>query len=209
MRRQTVTKAQVFQAADQIVDMGLNPTQNAVIRRVGGSFSTVGKYMEEWRRERRAANENPAVTAPDQLLGAAKNFAEELWNKAMDLAAANLHEDQKRLEAEQAVIEEDRIDMLNLVRDMESAAAAQEARIASLEQANRDAGIHGANLKDKLAKAQERASVAEARLAEANSRIGELLENVGLAHQRNTDLLQSLLSLRHGRYSPSSRRGNA
>ncbi|WP_374368628.1 DNA-binding protein [Dongia sp.] len=209
MRRQTVTKAQVFEAADQFVDMGLNPTQNAVIRRVGGSFSTVGRFLEEWRRERRAANENPAVAAPDQLLGAAKNFAEELWSAALDLAAAKFREDQKRLEAEQAALDEDRVDMLNLVRDMENAAAVQESRIFTLDQSHRDAMSNVSVLKDKLAKAQERASVAEARLAEANSRIGELLENVGLAHQRNTDLLQSLLSLRHGRNSPSSRRGNA
>lgn len=196
MRRQTVTREQVFEAADQIVDMGLNPTQNAVIRRVGGSFSTVGRYMEEWRRVRRAANENPTAALPEQLDGAAKAFAGEIWAKALELMTARLRDDQKRLEVEQLAIDEDRIDMLNMIRDMEDAAVVQGARIEALEKSARDAEAGVASLKDKIAKAHERAVVAEARLGEANRRVEELLENIAQAHQRNVDLLQSLLSTR-------------
>jgi len=206
MRRQTVTRNQVFEAADKIVDMGLNPTQHAVIRRVGGSFSTVGRFMDEWRRERRAANENPAVALPDQLSGSARSFAEELWSKALDVAAATLREDQKRLEAEQAAIDEDRIDMLNLARSMEDAATAQEARISGLEQSNRDSIVTVSALKEKLAKAHERLGVTEARLAEANRRIEELLESSTQAHQRNAELLEALLTVRHGKPIGAHRR---
>lgn len=203
MRRQTVTREQVFEAADQIVDMGLRPTQNAVIRRVGGSFSTVGRYMEEWRRGRRAANENPAIALPDQLDGLAKAFAGEIWAKALELVTARLRDDQKRLEVEQLAIDEDRIDMLNMIRDMEDAAVAQGARIEALEKSARDAETGVASLKDKIAKAHERAIVAEARLGEANQRVEELLENIAQAHQRNVDLLQSLLSIRQRRHARS------
>lgn len=209
MRRQTVTKEQVFEAADQIVDMGLNPTQHAVIRRVGGSFSTVGRYMDEWRQERRAANENPSGAVPDEVVGSARSFAEELWSKAVDQAAATLREDQKRLEAEQAAIDEDRIDMLNLVRSMEDAATAQEARISGLEQSNREAMATVSSLREKLAKAHERAVVNEARLAEANRRIEELLESSTQAHQRNAELLEVLLTVRHGKSMGAHRRSHS
>lgn len=208
MRRQTVTREQVFEAADQIVDMGLNPTQNAVIRRVGGSFSTVGRYMEEWRRGRRAANENPAVALPNQLGGSARTFAEEIWSKALDISTARLRADQRRLEAEQAAIDEDRVDMLNQVRDLEEVATAQEARIANLEQSNREAISEASSLKHKLGRASERASVAEVRLAEANRRIDELLDNTAIAHQRSAELLEALLSLRHGKPIGTNRRSH-
>ncbi|WP_374306476.1 DNA-binding protein [Dongia sp.] len=209
MRRQTITRDQVFEAADQIVDMGLNPTQNAIIRRVGGSFTTVGRYMEEWRRERRAANENPATVAPDQLLGAAKTFAEEIWGKALDLATARLSEDQRRLKAEQAVIDEDRVDMLNQVQDLEEVAATQEARITTLEQTIREAISETSVLQDKLARANERAGVAEARLADANRRIDELLESVVIANQRNAELLDALLPFRHRKPVGTNRRSHS
>jgi chromosome segregation ATPase len=206
MRRQAVTRDQVFEAADQIVDMGLNPTQHAIIRQVGGSYSTVGKYMEEWRRHRRAANENPVAAAPDQLLGSTRTLVEEIWSTAMGMATVTLREDQRRLEAEHAVLDQDRIYMLDLMRSMEETAAMQEERIATLERSSREAEMQSANLKGKLAQAQERASVTEVRLAEADKRVAELLGQVRLAHQHNADLLHSLLSLREGWHPSASRR---
>lgn len=205
MRRQAVTKEQVFEAADQFVDMGLIPTQNAIIRRVGGSFSTVGKHMEEWRRARRAANENPAILPPDQLLASAKTFMEQIWSTATDLATATLHEHRKKLEADQRAVEEDQIDMLNWVREMESAASLQKTRIDSLELSNRDAEATAATLRRTLAEVRTRAAVAEAKLGEAQKRTKELTQSIAEMNQRNADLVQ-LLASKPGTKSGAARR---
>lgn len=208
MKRQPITKDDVFTTADEIVEMGLNPTQRAIMRRVGGSFGTVGGLLDEWRRARRAANENPETTAPDQLLDAVRVFANELWAKSVDLAAARLHENQKQLEHEQATLDEDRIDMLGLIHDMEDAATTREMRVTALEAALHDAEGVIATLRDKLAEASERAAIADMRLALSNARIDELTESLAEANKRNDMLLDSLLASRPGRKPGLGRRSS-
>jgi hypothetical protein len=206
MKRQPITKNDVFIVADEIVEMGLNPTQRAVMRRIGGSFGTVGAFLDEWRRARRAANENPETTAPDQFLDTARAFVNELWSRSMDLAATRLHENQKQLEHERAALAEERNDTFSLIRDMENAAAAREMRVTALEAALHDAEAVTASQREKLAEASERAAVADMCLALSNARIDELTESLAEANKRNDMLLESLLASRPGRKPRPSRR---
>ncbi len=61
----SITRDDVFSAADEIFATGKNPTQAAIRTKLGrGSFSTINKYLSEWKETQ---TDIEAVTSNDQM----------------------------------------------------------------------------------------------------------------------------------------------
>ena len=69
MARQGISREQVFDAAGALLDEGTSPTVQAVRERIGsGSFTTINRHLDEWRKEH--AGQAPAniPDMPDKVM---------------------------------------------------------------------------------------------------------------------------------------------
>jgi chromosome segregation ATPase len=195
MKRESVTKDVVFNAADTIVDSGVEPTQKAVIDRCGGSFLTVGPMLRQWREAREARRARPVL--PDAILDRLRAFSEELWTAAIDVTNRNAAEERNRVGRERAAMEEDRMEALNLVAAMEAAAREQAARLDETNQAVKAANAALDDLRSKLAAANERAAVAEACAQEIEMRAHGLFQELAHLGKQNAELVKIVGSMCH------------
>jgi hypothetical protein len=84
MPRTGVTRDQVFDAADQLADEGIQRTVKLVRDRTGGSFSTITPHIAAWKDERggRALANIPDM--PESVAGTARAMWAAAWNAAQE-----------------------------------------------------------------------------------------------------------------------------
>lgn len=83
----TATKTTVFKAADQLAAEGRIPTFTSVREKLGGgSYSTIGKYLKEWKDT--PGRGHPPL--PDALKTALLRLGTELWVTALKEAERRL-----------------------------------------------------------------------------------------------------------------------
>lgn len=76
----SATRSTVFKAADQLAAEGRIPTFTSVREKLGGgSYSTIGKYLKEWKDT--PGRGHPPL--PDALRSALLRFGAELWVTAL------------------------------------------------------------------------------------------------------------------------------
>lgn len=81
------TKTTVFKAADQLAAEGRIPTFTSVREKLGGgSYSTIGKYLKEWKDT--PGRGHPPL--PDALKTALLRFGTEIWVTALKEAERQL-----------------------------------------------------------------------------------------------------------------------
>ena len=99
-------REQIFQAADALVEQGINPTLAAVRKALGsGSFTTIQEYMSEWRAERSARQEPIREAAPRTVNERLEVLGAEIWATAMEMANARLAADREAFEAHRLEME--------------------------------------------------------------------------------------------------------
>lgn len=209
LKRNPVTRTEVFAIADELAKAGLVPTQRAVIQRVGGSYSTIGHLLAEWRKEQRAANDDNMVTLPDALADKARSQAREMWDQAMAAANATIAADRDHLDRERVAMETDRGDLQNHLRAMEDTVERSDQRVRELEAALLAAQQAQSDLREKLAGSLERCHALEARRQQDEARLADLTQEITELGKRNNELVGSLLSLKKLRHSPSHRANRA
>lgn len=65
-RKAKVTQDAVTDACDELMESGKNVTVNAITAMTGGSFSTVGAMVKNWKAEQ-ALKTAPAIEMPERL----------------------------------------------------------------------------------------------------------------------------------------------
>jgi len=189
MARALVTQATVFDAADALAAGGAEPTIITVQERIGGgSYTTVKRYLEEWKAQQQTAKQ-PVVDLPDEIAAKGDEFVRSLWASAASLADQRAQ--QAREEAQRQVAEARAV-----LADAEAAIARLEAegeehaqRLSSQEQTI-------ATLRDELDQARGAAQVAEARAAEQAQRVGDLQRELDLGHREVARLNEELVQVR-------------
>ncbi|VAW42618.1 hypothetical protein MNBD_GAMMA01-1392 [hydrothermal vent metagenome] len=84
-RKAKVTQEAVSVACLQLIEQKKNVTVNAVIAITGGSFSTVGAMVKEWKEEQ-AQQTAPVIQMPDTVTSAMQKATAEIWASASTLA---------------------------------------------------------------------------------------------------------------------------
>lgn len=84
-RKAKVTQNAVNAACDELVASGKNITVNAVISITGGSFSTVGVMVKNWKAEQ-AANTASVMEMPEVITTAMQKATSTIWEAASELA---------------------------------------------------------------------------------------------------------------------------
>lgn len=78
-RKNKINKEAVDVACEDINNSGANVTVSAVIQVVGGSYSTVGKMVKQWKEEKTKNESMEAIEMPDGVDMAMKRATVEIW----------------------------------------------------------------------------------------------------------------------------------
>src|SRR6185436_1798349 len=90
MAKALVTLEAVSKAADALLRSGQEPSIIAVQERIGGgSYSTVKRYLDEWKAQRQAVKQQ-AADVPEELVTRGNAFIHALWARAASLAEERL-----------------------------------------------------------------------------------------------------------------------
>jgi len=189
MARAIVTQAAVLEAADALAAAGEEPTIITVQERIGGgSYTTVKRYLEEWKAQRQT-NRQPAIEIPDTVASKGSDFVRSLWAAAAALADERVT--QAREEAQHQV------EMVRAaLADAEAAIGRLDAEGEEQSQRLTDQQHSIEQLRVDLDQARSAANVAEARASEQEQRVDDLRRELAMAHQQVTRLNKELAQAR-------------
>jgi chromosome segregation ATPase len=115
-----ITKDDIFNAADELVAEGKNPTQLLIRERLGGgSFSTIHNYMKQWRDAQKEENKLVDVEVPDDLESKAEQMIKELWFYAVEKSEDSLKIEKQLLEEAQKAAGKEVEDAENVIKVIE------------------------------------------------------------------------------------------
>ena len=189
MARTIVTQAAVVEAADTLDATGEEPTIITVQERIGGgSYTTVKRYLEEWKAQRQITRQ-PAIEIPDAIVAKGNEFVRSLW-----VAAAALADERVTQAREEA---------WRQVETVRAALTDAEAAIGRLETEGEEQAQRLTNqqrsieqLRVDLDQSRTAVSVAEARATEQEQRVEDLRRELAMAHQQVTRLSEELVQAR-------------
>jgi len=98
---QNSTRGRVFEAADQLLEQGIRPTQQAVREQIGsGSLTTINKALNDWWRTlgERINRRQQHPELPEPVL----TVANQLWDRALAYAENRFEEQRRQLERQEA-----------------------------------------------------------------------------------------------------------
>jgi chromosome segregation ATPase len=83
-RRQPVSREAVFATAQAITNEGETLTMAAIRERIGGSFTTIGPLLKEWKRHAAQTSAQPELPKP--VLEVMRQATASIWETANQLA---------------------------------------------------------------------------------------------------------------------------
>ena len=181
-----VTREQILAAADEIAANGQAPTMATVRDRVGGSYSTIGPVLREWKaRQASAATtlREPAPAAVTERLG---ELGAEIWAVAMDLASARLATEREGLERARVELEGERAEATELADRLNAEVDDLRASVIQYKAYQTQQQARVEELLRSVAQTEQRERVAETRAGEVGKRLGD----TQLELQRARDELQ-------------------
>jgi chromosome segregation ATPase len=187
-----VTKDQIFSTATEQAAAGQRPTMASIRKVLGGSYSTIGPALNEWKAKQAAAAPL-REPVPEAVADACTNLGESLWAVARDLASDRLATERKALEEARAALEDECTEARKLADQHVSDADALRSRLASSEASEAVARGEADQLRVDLSAATSRALVAETRVQEVELRANTLTTELQRVHE-NADAMRKLMS---------------
>jgi DNA repair exonuclease SbcCD ATPase subunit len=193
-----ITKEMVFAAADELCAVG-NPTIDTVRDRLGGgSYTTIGKFLREWRRDKENAARSSisASPPPSAILDPVSEAMAKAWALALEMA-------NDRLAAEREAVESNRKEMeaanqeISILADRLTAELS-EAR-ARADNAERDAASlreEADGLRAKLSEQREQTATAQASLSELRTELDKAQKAAAKAQETATQAREKAAELR-------------
>lgn len=178
----TITAETVAAAAERLLSEGKNPSQSAVRTTLGGgSYSTIGPFLQQWRDAQEEAAELAEVDIPDALANVGSELMARVWKVAMAEAQAGHDAVRKELLQARAEIEAANQETADVAASLETDLATRDERIVTLEAENTERAAELKAVNDRaitaereLAGARERAEAETARANRADKHAEEL-----------------------------------
>lgn len=173
-----ITKEQVFDAADSLEQMGTEPTYLHVRMHLGsGSFSTIQKYLRQWKETRGDAGGVVSESdVPEVLLSAARGFARDAWRVAQSSIARKTAALREELEQQN----------ISAVQDAEAASRmvdTLQAKLEELRATHADDTSQIATLREQLAEGERRRVIAETALERMSDEHTRTSQHLEIAHR--------------------------
>ena len=175
MAKPMVTQDLVTTIALEMLASGLEPTILTVQERIGGgSYSTVKRYLDQWRAQQR---QRPTVVVPPEITAKATVAIQALWSAAVAQASKQV----KEVEAE---AEQQRVALQSQLNQAEQVIQRQEREVEDLTRQLADAQQHLTASQNEAREARTAVQVVEARAADHAQRISELQATATAASER-------------------------
>ncbi|RRR75219.1 MAG: hypothetical protein EI684_05285 [Candidatus Viridilinea halotolerans] len=184
MARAIVTAEAVVAAAQQMLDAGEEPTILNVRSRIGGgSFTTIKRFLDDWKAQREAVV--PLSPVPRDVQQRADEFAQMVWQAAV--AQASQDAAQARADAEKLVAQARAAaaEAEHAVALLEAQVDAQDATLANLEQERDEA-------RAALADARAATQVLEARFSDLQQQLAARDVELAQARAKHDELMRCL-----------------
>ncbi len=195
-----ITVEQVHQVADELAQQGINPTQMAVRKQLGGgSFSTIGEALKSWRAMRDTNAQLAEVVIPAEIGERTELLVAQVWEAAQSIANERLQNDRKALEHKESLIraeiEELTAVVVALEEEQEKMAVELESTKALLDDCTTQkeqlqselnkTRIECSNLHDKLTDSQKHTQELEKRVSELTDENKSMVAEIARLSSRN------------------------
>ncbi|WP_038004573.1 DNA-binding protein [Teredinibacter turnerae] len=180
-RRNPVTQEDVREAAEKLKKDGRNVSVNAVIEIAGGSFSTVGPLVREWKEQEAALTH---IEIPELVLDSVKKAAADIWKTASSLA----NEQVERVAKEKQKLAEETREYEEEVKRLESALKLVEKESSDLKKRLETADNRASELRSSNA-------ALEAQLQEKKAEIEKHQAMIERQELRLSELQKELLAI--------------
>ena len=195
-----ITVEQVHQVADELAGQGINPTQVAVRKQLGGgSFSTIGEALKSWRAMRDTNAQLAEVIIPAEISERAELLVAQIWEIAQNIANERLQNDRKALEHKETLVRAEIEELTAVVVALEEG---QEKMAVELENTKALLGkcviqkgelqseldktrIECSNLHDKLTDSQKYTQELEKRVSELTDENKTMVGEIARLSSRN------------------------
>lgn len=177
-----ITKEQVFNAADELLAADKKPTLAAIGGRIGGSYTTISPWLNEWKERKKVSSKPTLQAAPAAIRDRVDEITADLWAAALDSANARLTTERKVLDEARETANADRAEALEMADKLTGEVEALLATVADLK-------AECGGLRVKVDEACAAAAMEKARGDTAQARAEEI--------ERRADVLQSELTRAH------------
>ncbi len=175
MARQGISRAQVLEAASALQEEGTPPTVQTVRERIGsGSYTTINRYLDEWRMEHAGQAPADIPAMPEKVMGA----FQQVWATAARVAQEDVETERQALEAMRREMEQDKAHMAaeiaRLEKDLEEThqkAKGLEKALETERKGRGEAQEQVTALRIENARLEERAKAAEGRAGELKEQV--------------------------------------
>jgi len=187
MSKKLVTQELVEQTAQALVDEGVEPSTKKVHERIGGgSYSTVQRYLEPWRKTREQLSE---LDLPSEIKDQANRFALAAWELSSRFAAAEVLAIKNQAASDLAAARTELKDAYAEIGRLEAIVTEQAAELEARESARQQSQIELSQLRVEL----ERLGAVEAALQDSRAALAEKVEEAAKL-TGETEALKSQLS---------------
>lgn len=175
MTRAIVTAEAVSDVADALVAEGLEPSLVLVQSRIGGSYTTVKRYLDAWKLARAQADAADGDT-PAVILAKGQEWARSVWALAKREAQVQVQSMKEDARAQVEALQADLVGAMAEITRLEGSETAQAATIEAQQ-----TQLHGLELS--LIQAQALAS----RVPELERTLGEVRTELEAVRQQATE----------------------
>lgn len=173
----TSRRQAVFDAAEELKSRGQKPTLDAIREITGGSYSTLGPLLKEWRDQDEARRkEVPEV--PSDLTTLAGNLAFSFWATAMKEAEARFAGERELLIAKEGAVRQEYQDLL----------AAADQHLSDLAEAQTLAKSY----QEQIQTLQSTLASTEAAVRDMQAQVDQLQGQCNTAQSSNEEMQQRL-----------------
>ncbi|QIL20204.1 DNA-binding protein [Thermomonas sp. HDW16] len=129
-----ISKEQVWQAADSLVAEDRKPTHEAIRSEIGqGSFSTIQKWLVEWRDHKAVSATSSKTPVPDVVVQALTRIGNEVWASASSAAEARIAVEREALAEARRDLETDVAEAMALADRLDQELARSIGEISTLK----------------------------------------------------------------------------
>jgi colicin import membrane protein len=182
MPRTGVTREQVFEAADQLAQEGIQPTTKLVRDRTGGSFSTITPHLAAWKDERGRAVWAAAWNAAQEAVKTERDGLTAA-RREMDKERAELAQEIGELESKLEAAEGERATLANSLAEEEKRHRAADERMGNLR-------IENARLEERIANTERRADELRDQVTRLEGELARLAHKQGAAPEASAPKLK-------------------
>lgn len=131
-----INKDAVFKAAEEIRTEGGVPTLTLIRDRIGGSYSTIGPFLREWKEL--TTQEKEAINLPQEIIDMSMLLATKVWSASNTEAEkgyeSKLSEIRKEYETKIISLEDERTELFTVTENLELELSKEREKSKELQQ---------------------------------------------------------------------------